>query len=77
MRKSVMLLVVILLTFSTTQAQNPRLPTPKSVRVTGTTLSWKAVANASGYDLRWRSGGGAWMRATLPASQTRFTIHNL
>ncbi len=72
-----MLLVVILLTFSTTQAQNPRLPTPKNVRVSGTTLSWKAVANASGYELRWRSGGGTWMRATLPASQTRFTIHNL
>ena len=59
------------------QAQNPRLSTPKNVRVSGTTLSWKAVANASGYELRWRSDGGAWMRATLPASQTRFTIHNL
>ena len=59
------------------QAQTPRLPTPKNVRVSGTTLSWKAVANASGYELRWRSGGGTWMRATLPASQTRFTIHNL
>ncbi|MCY4106199.1 MAG: fibronectin type III domain-containing protein [Chloroflexi bacterium] len=59
------------------QAQNPRLSTPKNVRVSGTTLSWKAVANASGYELRWRSGGGTWMRATLPASQTRFTIHNL
>ena len=70
-------LLFLLVIITPTQAQNPRLPTPKSVRVTGTTLSWKAVANASGYELRWRSGGGIWMRATLPASQTRFTIHNL
>ena len=70
-------LLFLLVIITPTQAQNPRLPTPKSVRVTGTTLSWKAVANASGYELRWRSGGGTWMRATLPASQTRFTIHNL
>ena len=58
-------------------AQNPRLSTPRGVRVSGTTLSWRAVTNAGGYSVRWRSGSGAWQTATLPASQTRYSIHDL
>ena len=58
-------------------AQSPRLSTPQGVRVRGTTLSWRAVTRAGGYSVRWRSGSGAWQTATLPASQTRYTIHDL
>ena len=58
-------------------AQTRRLPIPAHVRVTGTTVSWSAVDNARGYQLRWRAGNNRWIRANLPASQTQYTIRNL
>ena len=51
------LLQVFILSFCLipAQAQNQQLPRPQNPTVRDNTLSWNAVTNASGYQVRWRA----------------------
>ncbi len=68
-------IAVFILSFSLIQAQE-RLA-PQNLRTAGSTVSWDAVANVSGYRLRWAPPGGQRQFHTLARSQTQYTLPGL
>ena len=74
----VLLLALLLCTTSIAQAQE-RLPAPENLRhVSGATLAWDAVSEATGYRLRWeRHNVGPRNFTSVSASQTSHNLPNL
>ncbi len=72
----VLLLIAPLLLPSSLVRAQQRLARPQNLRAAGNTLSWDAVANASGYRLRWLAGGKSQFH-TVTAPQTQYSFTGL
>ena len=60
------------------QAQNQQLPRPQNLTVRDNTLSWNAVTNASGYQVRWRARNrGQWNNASVMPGMTSYKFTTL
>ena len=74
----VLIAIMLLLSLPAVQAQNRRLPAPRNLAVNGDTLTWNAVTNASGYQVRYRARNrGRWRNASVMPGMLKYKFTGL